>query len=99
MDQKDGEAHVAHTLMGLSGACPGFSVQPDESAESFAAAVKERLSPAAIAQVRMLFSDAPSEEMLVALPGGVGVAQDRLHIPLSRRRVHDCTAPYSIHAN
>eukprot|EP00959_Pyramimonas_sp_CCMP1952_P337405 7065636-Pyramimonas_sp.AAC.1 len=82
MDQKKGGIYVGHTLMGMTGACPGFSVQPDESTESFGAAVRERLTPAAVEQVRMLYSDAPSEKMLEHLPRCLGVAQDRLHIAL-----------------
>ena len=74
--------------MGMSGACPGFSVQPDESMESFAAAIKESLTPAAMEQVRMLFSDAPPDKMLDPLPRCLGVAQDRLHVAL---RAEQCT--------
>jgi len=88
MSQKKGEAHVLHTMMGLTGACPGFSLQPDEGIESFEAAIRERLSTRAINQVRMLFSDAPSEKMLRCLPACLGVAADALHIPL---RVEQCT--------
>ena len=82
MDQKKGGIYVGHTLMGMTGACSGFSVQPDESTESFGAAVRERLTPAAIEQVRMLYSDAPSENMVEHLPRCLGVAQDRLRIAL-----------------
>eukprot|EP00959_Pyramimonas_sp_CCMP1952_P445279 9323071-Pyramimonas_sp.AAC.1 len=88
MDQKKGGIHVGHALMGTTGACPGFSVQPNESVESFGAAVRERLTPAAIEQVRMLYSDAPSEKMLEHLPRCLGVAQDRLHVAL---RAEQCT--------
>ena len=80
MSQKDGECHVVHTLMGLTGALPGFSVQAKEGNESFGAAVVERLLPRAIDQVRLLYSDAPSEGMLKYLKNCVGIAEDKLHL-------------------
>ena len=80
MSQQPGESHVIHTLMGLTGACPGFSLQSTEGNDSFGAAVKDRLPTRAIEQVRLLYSDAPSEGMLTHLRNCLGVAEDRLHI-------------------
>lgn len=88
MAQKSGEIHAAHTLMGLTGACPGFSLQSTEGDASFGAAVGDRLSPAAVQQVRILYSDAPSEGMLTYLPNCLGIAEDRIHLAI---RAEYCT--------
>jgi len=88
MAQQSGEIHAGHTLMGLTGACPGFSLQSTEGEDCFGAAVEDRLSPAAVQQVRLLYSDAPSEGMLDYLPNCLGAAEDRIHLVI---RAEYCT--------
>jgi len=80
--QAKGGMHVLHALMGLSGACPDFSLRANESSESFGAAVQVRLSRRAILQVRMLYSDYPAEGMLKYLPNALGVAEDSIHFKI-----------------
>ena len=93
MFQKDGEFQTLHTLMGLTGADLGFSLQAKEENDSFGLAVKDCLSPDAIQQVRMLYTDAPSEGMLDHVPNLMGCAEDRVHFPM---RAEYCTGgkPY-----
>ena len=81
MAQREGEVHAAHTFVGVSGACPGFSLQPKEGRQSFEAAVDEIFTPDMKQQVRLVFSDKPSESMLAPFPNAEAVAEDFLHLP------------------
>ena len=88
MKQKSNEYHTAHTFLGVTGSCPGFSLQPKEGAEGFGCALRERCTPEMIAQVRFLFSDSPNESFLAYLPNALGVAEDNLHLVF---RIEYCT--------
>ena len=80
MAQKDGEVHTAHTFLGVTGGCPGYSLQPKEGADAFGAALRDRFTATMIAQVRMLYSDSPAEQFLTYLPNCIGVAEDNSHL-------------------
>ncbi len=41
MAQRLGEAHTAHTFLGVTGACPGFSLQACEGDGAFGAALRD----------------------------------------------------------
>ena len=87
MAQRDGERHTAHTFIGVTGACPGFSLQPKEGIEPFTAALRDRFTDEMISQVRFLFTDSPSEGFLGALPNGLACAEDAMHLVF---RVEHC---------
>jgi len=89
MSQQAGGLHVAHTFLGITGACPGFSPQTTEGTGDFLQAVDDLFTPAMCAQVRFLFSDRPSEGMLGRFPNAVGVAEDLIHLVL---RCEYCSA-------
>ncbi|CAE6948302.1 unnamed protein product [Symbiodinium sp. CCMP2456] len=90
MQQRAGEAHALHTVIGRSGAVPGFSLQATEGCACFRRAVAEILPIAARRTVRFLFSDSPEsvEGATDVLPALEGVAEDPLHLVL---RVEACT--------
>ena len=82
MSQRDGEAHTAHTFLGITGACPGFSLQAKEGPDSFARAVSHRFTEQMAAQVRFFFSDCPNEQYLRQFPNAIGVAEDFVHLAI-----------------
>lgn len=90
MDQKAGEAHALHTLVGRTGCVPGFSLQPTESGQCFQDAVCKILPLDARSTCHYVFSDSPSMAVGAkqVLPNLVGVAEDALHLVL---RVEACT--------
>jgi len=76
MAQCEGEAHTAHTFVGVTGGCTGFSLQSSEGSEAFGSALRDCMTTEMIDQVRFLYSDNPHEDMLIHLPNAVGVAED-----------------------
>ena len=96
MAQTSDEYHTAHTFTGITGACPGFSLQAAEGPAGFAAALADLLDEDMTNQVRFLYSDSPSEDFLRGLPRAVGCAEDFLHLVLRmehcmRERRTECT--------
>lgn len=79
MSLTDGECHAIHTFLGVTGACPGFSCQAKEGVPAFRSAAAELFTDDMTNQVRMLYSDSPSEGLLSFFPNAVGAAEDRLH--------------------
>jgi hypothetical protein len=88
MSQRDGEFHAAHTFLGVTGACPGFSLQAKEGFDGFAAALRDRFTDEMIAQVRFLFTDSPYERFLELFPNIIGEAEDFVHLVI---RIEYCT--------
>ena len=80
MSQRPGELHAAHTFLGITGACPGFSAQSGRSHVAFGAALNHLFTPEMRSQVRLLYTDSPSEDMLQYLPRCIGCAEDSLHL-------------------
>ena len=88
MSQASGEAHTAHTFIGMTGACPGFVLKANEGPGSFGEALQVLFTQEMMEQVRFLFSDSPHEDMLKYSPRAVGCAEDFLHLVL---RLESCT--------
>ena len=88
MSHDDGECHTAHTFIGATGACPGFSLQAKEGVQAFGDAVQEKSSQAMIDQVRLLYSDSPHEGFLEYFPNAIGIAEELLHLVV---RCEECT--------
>ena len=96
MKQAEGELHAAHTFLGVTGCCPGFSPQAKEGAAGFERALKDIFTDAMRDQVRFLFSDSPNEAFLKDLPNALGIAEDFLHLVIrceycTKGRRIDCT--------
>ena len=90
MEQRADGAHALHTVIGRSGAVPGFSLQHTEGSTCFRAAIAEILPLAARQTVQFMFSDSPDsvEGATDVLPCLQGVAEDPLHLCL---RVEACS--------
>ena len=80
MTQKNQEFHAAHTFIGVTGACPGFSPQRTEGNDQFGEALHQLFTPEMRNQVRLLYTDSPGEAMLTHLPNAIGCAEDSLHL-------------------
>ena len=59
MAQKAHEIHTAHTFLGVTGGCRGFSLQAKEGNEAFSNAVQDLFTPDMINQVRLLLFRCP----------------------------------------
>ena len=88
MSLTEGECHALHTFLGATGGCPGFSCQAKEGAPAFHSSVADLFTEDMAEQVRMLYSDSPSESLLTSFPNVLGVAEDYLHFVI---RAEYCT--------
>ncbi|CAE7451478.1 unnamed protein product [Symbiodinium sp. CCMP2592] len=89
MQQREGEAHALHTILGRSGGLAGLSLQHTEGSTCFRAAVADVLPLSARQSVLYVFSDSPEavEGATDVLPELRAVAEDALHLVL---RVEGC---------
>ena len=84
MQQKEGEFHALHSILGRSGALPGLCLQRTEGAACFRDAILQVLPETARATTQWVFSDTPES---IGKAGDIfpvlqGVAEDPLHLTL-----------------
>ena len=89
MSQQPGEAHALHSLLGLTGALPGLSLQRSEGPQCFNQALTQLLPQSARSTTRWIFSDTPDSIQAPQdlFPNLQGIAEDPLHFVL---RVETC---------
>ena len=89
MKQQEGELHALHSVLGITGALAGLSLQSSEGPDSFTSAMCDILPLSARQKTRWSFSDTPSTiaKAATCLPHLLGIAEDPLHLVL---RIEGC---------
>ena len=85
MSQTSGELHALHTFRGFTGCTIGVSAQRSTSAKCFTAAVNATFDQHLAAQVKFIFSDAPTRIIKAArssFPNLLAVGEDPIHLPI-----------------
>ena len=89
MNQQEDEFHALHSVLGITGALAGLSLQSSEGPDSFSSAMCDILPLSARQKTRWIFTDTSSTiaKAATCLPHLLGIAEDPLHLVL---RIEGC---------